>query len=142
MSGLTLLVLDIKEETIKNLLDEPAQKFLKSDTILAMITRSYDLIFEQIDINVTNQIPVTNAIRALSAWMCFGTYGQSISNSLQLQDLGSYRINLEHYKELADLYTSRIGVNLDQTTDPTLNDSIAIIDTGRSLLDEDDITSG
>ncbi len=142
MSGLTLIQLDLKEEKLKDLLDEPAQKFLKADTILTMITRSYDLINFQIDINSGNQIAVSNAIYAIAAWMCFGTYGQSISNSLQLQDLGSYRINLEHYKEIAEQFSVLIGINLSQTTEQVVSDPIAVIDTGRSLLDEDDITSG
>ena len=140
MSGLTQSQLDLKEDVVKNLLDEPVQKYLKTATINEMMTRSYNLIFHQIDINAGNQIAVKDAIYAISAWYCFGTYGQSVSNSLQLQDVGAFRANLMHYKEVAQQFASLIGINLDKSNIPPVDDPIAVIDTGRSLLNEQDVS--
>ncbi len=141
MSGLTLETLDIKNATVESLLDEPAKKFLKPDTITAMILRSYNLVFTQIEITVGNQILVSDGIRAIAAWFCFGTYGQSISNVLQLQDIAAFEANLQFYKDIALMYGGKIGVTLDvsgNAADPTLNDPIPVINSGNSLLDTDD----
>lgn len=137
MSGLTYVQLDPKLSVVENILDEPAKKFLKNDTIVEMMKRSYNLIFDQIDINANNQVIVLDAIYAISAWMCFGTFGQSISNQLQLQDIGAFRENLRHYKEVALQYAARIGVNLEAELQQPLSDSLPYINTGGSLLDRD-----
>lgn len=136
MSGLTLSDLDLKEIEVKKLLDEPAVRYLKDDTIKAMTSRAYDLIFYQIDINAANQIIVVDAIYAISAWWAFGAYGQSISGALQLQDIGAFKANLEHFKVVAQQFASLIGIDLSMESNPTVDDPIPTIATGNSLLNE------
>ena len=135
MSGLTLLQMDLKEADVKVLLDEPAQKFLKTDTVKAHSTRAYNMIFYQIDINVANQIVVKDAIYAISAWHCFGAYGNSISQTLQLQDVDAYRANLEHYKELATSAAALINVDIMEEAEQTLSDALPILKSGGSMID-------
>lgn len=137
MSGLALDALDVKEADVKKLLDQPAQKFLKPETIIAVILRAYNMIFYQIDIDTTNKIVVEDAIRAIAAWHCFGAYGNSISSSLQLQDIGAFRANLEHYKELAQSSAALINVDIMTKAEQTLSDGLPIIKTGGSLIDID-----
>jgi len=135
MSGLTFGDLALSEDRVKELLDDPAVKFLKLTTITAMMKRSYNLINFQIDINVGNQDLVKDAIYAMSAWYSFGAYGQSISSALQLQDIGAFRANLEHYKEVAEQFAGLIGVDLNKETEPVYDDPIPIIDSGNSFID-------
>lgn len=137
MAGLTLTQMALKESEVEKLLDEPAKKFLKTPTITAMITRAYNLIFNQITIDTVNQAIVTDAIYAIAAWHSFGTYGNSISAALSLQDIGAYRANLEHYKEVAMLFTSQINVDLSRDVAQTLSDELPIIKYGGSLIDID-----
>ena len=137
MSGLSLNDLELKENEVKKLLDEPAERYLKADTIVAMTTRAYDLIFYQIDINAANKTIVIDTIYAISAWWSFGAYGQSISGTLQLQDIGAFRANLEHYKVVAQQFASLIGIDLSMESNPTVDDPIPIIETGGSLLNEE-----
>lgn len=136
MSGLTFDQLKLKEAKVKELLDEPAVKFLKDTTVLALLSRSYDIAFFQIDITVTNQIMVTNAIYAIAAWHGFGTYGQSISTTLQLQDIGAYKANLAHYKEIAQQLAILVGIDLAKDITPVDDDPIAVMGVGGSLLDK------
>ena len=49
---------------------------------------------------------------AIAAWQAFGTYAASISETIQLQDIGAYRANLEHYKEIAMQYTALLGIDI------------------------------
>lgn len=137
MSGLALIALDVKEADVKKLLDQPAQKFLKIETIIAVILRAYNMIFYQIDIDATNKIVVEDAIRAIAAWHCFGAYGNSISATLQLQDIGAFRANLEHYKELAQSAAALVNVDIMTEAEQTLSDALPVIKTGGSLIDID-----
>ncbi len=139
MSGLTLNDLDLKEIKVKELLDEPAVKYLKDDTIITIMGQAYDLIFYQIDINAANKIIVIDTIYNITAWRAFGAYGQSISGALVLQDIGAFKANLEHYKNVAQQYASLIGIDLDDDSTPVVDDPIPIIATGNSLLNEKDL---
>ncbi len=136
MSGLTLVALALKEIKVKELLDEPAVRYLKDDTIITIMGQAYDLIFYQIDINAANQIIVVDTIYNITAWRAFGTYGQSISGALALQDIGAFKANLEHYKIVAQQYASLIGIDLEDDSTPPVDDPIPIIETGNSLLNE------
>lgn len=137
MSGLTLAQLELKESKVKELLDQPAQKFLKIETITAVITRAYNMIFHQIDITNDNKTVVVDAIYAIAAWHCFGAFGGSISQSLQLQDIGAFRVNLEHYKELAQSAAALINVDIMEKAEETLSDAIPVLESGGSFIDID-----
>ena len=138
MSGLALSALTgVKESEVKKLLDQPAQKFLKIETITAVIRRAYNMIFYQINIDTVNQTVVVDAIHAIAAWHCFGAYGNSISQALQLQDIGAFRANLEHYKELAQSAAALINVSIMTEAEQTLNDPLPILETGGSFIDID-----
>ena len=137
MSGLTLAQLELKESKVKELLDQPAQKFLKIETITAVITRAYNMIFHQIDITSDNKTVVVDAIYAIAAWHCFGAFGGSISQSLQLQDIGAFRVNLEHYKELAQSAAALINVDIMDKAEETLSDAIPVLESGGSFIDID-----
>ncbi len=136
MSGLAKSALALKEIKVKELLDEPAVRYLKDNTIITLMGQAYDLIFHQIDINAANQIIVVDTIYNITAWRAFGAYGQSISGALALQDIGAFRANLEHYKDVAQQYASLIGIDLSDTSTPTVDDQIPILQTGNSLLNE------
>lgn len=136
MSGLTYEQLNPKEDNVKALLDEPAQKYLKSTTIVEMMKRSYNYIFAQIDINVGNQLNVLDAIYAMSAWMAFGAYVNSISAELQLQDPAAIRAVLNHYKEVAAQFAGIVGVNIEKEFKTVIDDPLPYINYGGSLLDK------
>lgn len=135
MADLTFDDLELKEEQVKLLLDEPAQKFLKSQTIQALQRRAYNLVAFQIEIVSGNQVNVIDAINAIAACWSFGAYGNSISNSLQMQDIDAYRANLEHYCDTSKMLAAQVGVNLDPEVTATMSDPIPYINTGRSDLD-------
>lgn len=140
MVNLTLLQLDPQVSEVKKLLDEPAQKFLKTDTIVALYTRAYNVFNHKITIDVDNQVVVLDAIYAVTAWHAFGAYGNSIRRYLELRDIGPYEINLEHYKEIAVSAAALVGVDitLDGATDSVpLSDALPYINSGRSMLDVD-----
>ena len=137
MSGLTQDDLDLREIKVKELLDEPAIRYLKDSTILTIMAQAYDLIFYQIDINAANKIIVIDTIYNITAWRAFGAYGQSISGALALQDIGAFRANLEHYKIVAQQYASLIGIDLEDDSTPVVDDPIPVINTGNSLLNEE-----
>ena len=140
MVNLTLLQLDPQVSEVKKLLDEPAQKFLKTDTIVALYTRAYNVFNHKITIDVDNQVVVLDAIYAVTAWHAFGAYGNSIRRYLELRDIGPYEINLEHYKEIAVSAAALVGVDitLDGSTDSApLSDALPYINSGRSMLDVD-----
>ena len=140
MVNLTLLELDPQVSEVKKLLDEPAQKFLKTDTIVALYTRAYNVFNHKITIDVDNQVVVLDAIYAVTAWHAFGAYGNSIRRYLELRDIGPYEINLEHYKEIAVSAAALVGVDitLDGATDSVpLSDALPYINSGRSMLDVD-----
>lgn len=136
MSGLSQDALDLKEIKVKELLDQPAVKYLKDDTIITLMGQAYDFIFYQIDINAANKIVVVDTIYNITAWWSFGAYGQSISGALVLQDIGAFRANLEHYKEVAQMFASLISIDLSDTSTPTVDDPVPVIATGNSLLNE------
>ena len=140
MVNLTLIQLDPQVSEVKKLLDEPAQKFLKTDTIVALYTRAYNVFNHKITIDADNQIVVLDAIYAVTAWHAFGAYGNSIRRYLELRDIGPYEINLEHYKEIAVSAAALVGVDitLDGATDSVpLSDALPYINSGRSMLDVD-----
>lgn len=137
MADITLETLDIKDSEIKELLDDPVQKFLKDATIRAMINRDYNLIAYQIEITADNAENVKDAIRAMAVYECFVSYGQSISNTLQLQDISAYRANVENLKTIADRYAALIGIDMNMETTQPLGDPIAIIRVGGSINDVD-----
>jgi len=140
MVNLTLIQLDPQVSEVKKLLDEPAQKFLKTDTIVALYTRAYNVFNHKITIDVDNQVVVLDAIYAVTAWHAFGAYGNSIRRYLELRDIGPYEINLEHYKEIAVSAAALVGVDitLDGATDSVpLSDALPYINSGRSMLDVD-----
>jgi len=140
MVNLTLIQLDPQVSEVKKLLDEPAQKFLKTDTIIALYTRAYNVFNHKITIDVDNQVVVLDAIYAVTAWHAFGAYGNSIRRYLELRDIGPYEINLEHYKEIAVSAAALVGVDitLDGATDSVpLSDALPYINSGRSMLDVD-----
>ncbi len=146
MAGLTFEDLELKIDGVKDNLDQPVQKYLKNDTITQMLNRAYNLINYQITITANpptegNQILVVDACYAIASWMCFGIYGQSISNTLQLQDISAYEANIKHYRDMANMAASFIGVSLDTTDEagssPPLDDPISVITSGGSLLDTD-----
>ena len=146
MAGLTFDQLALKIEGVKDLLDQPARKFLKSDTITTVLNRSYNLVNFQITITANppttgNQIMVVDAVYAISAWMCFGIFGQSISNTLQLQDISAYEANLQHYKDMAIMAAGFIGVSIDTSSEtgstPPLDDPLPVFTSGGSLIDQD-----
>lgn len=142
MSGLTFEALALVESEVKTLLDEPARKFLQDATVLAILKRVYNLVFDQIDITVNppatgNQIIVKDAIYAISAWESFGVYGQSISTNIQLQDISAYRANLDHLEGIAKRYAVRIGINLNPDEATPMDDPIPVIKTGGSFIDID-----
>ena len=128
----TLLTNDVKK-----LLDEPVQKYLIDTTIAAMQKRAYNIVSSQIIITSENTDIVIDCINAIAAWHSFGSYGQSISNVLQLQDLDAYRANLEHYKEIAIGCANLIGIDLEAKAKPVGSDTIPILKVGRSELDVD-----
>ena len=146
MSGLTFDQLELKEEDVKNLLDEPAQKFLKNVTIQALLKRNYNTVFSQIDITANppatgNQLLVKDCINAVTAWHAFGTYGNSISQTLQLQDIEAYKANLEHYREIALSCSAAIGVRIlfeEEDAKPPLSDPVPFVKYGGSLIDVDE----
>lgn len=138
MVNLTIEQLGLSATEVKKLLDEPVKKFLKEETIIALYTRAYNIVGHQIIIDITNQIMVIDCIYAITAWHSFGSYGQSISNHLQLQDIEAYEANLRHYKEIAINSAAYIGVKLElnyEDTKPPLSDPLPIIQYGGSMLD-------
>ena len=138
MAGLSFTDLELKEEGVKLLLDQPAQKFLKTDTIQALLKRNYNTVFSQITIDSDNQDLVVDCIYAVSAWHAFGAYGNSISQTLQLQDIEAYKVNLDHYKEVAISCAALIGVVVLMTGDdakPPLSDQIPFVKYGGSMID-------
>ena len=148
MAGLTFAQLDVKIDGVKDNLDEPVKKFLKSDTITQMLNRAYNLINYQITITANppetgNQILVVDAIYAIASWMCFGIYGQSVSSTLQLQDISAYEVNLKHYKDMALMAAGFIGVSIEinddggSGTDVPLSDGIPVWTSSGSLLDQE-----
>ena len=140
MVNLTIEQLELKASEVKKLLDQPAQKFLKTDTLIALYTRAYNSISYQIVIDTDNQTVVTDAIHAITAWQAFGAYGNSISQTLQLQDIQAYEANLRHYKDVASTAAALIGIDLLKLGDnaiPPLSDPVPFISSGGSFLDED-----
>ena len=140
MSGLTLLELDLTEAEVKKLLDQPAQKFLKTETIVSLNKRAFNIIDYQIDINEENRKIVVDCIYAITAWQAFGAYGNSISQTLQLQDIEAYKTNLDHYRDIAYNYAALIGIDLNrkkQDAKAPLSDSIPLVLYGGSLIDVD-----
>lgn len=132
MTGLTYDDLNFREEDTKQLLDIPAQEFLTNEIVLIVTRKIYNLVFDQIDINEDNKIIVKDAIEAISAWQCFGIYGQSVSSKLQLQDISAFKTNSENYKEMAQLYAARIQINLNPKAESPLDDSLPYIEVGGS----------
>lgn len=138
MVDLTFEDLGLQESQVKDLLDEPAKKYLKTATIQALQNKAYNFVAYQIDIVAGIQLQVKDAINSLAAWWAFGIYGQSISNSLQLQDIGAYRANLDYYKEIAKLSAAIIGVDIERSSKPVLDDALPVIGSGRSMIDVDE----
>ena len=138
MVNLTIEQLELKASEVKKLLDQPAQKFLKTETIIALYTRAYNSVTYQITIDSNNKDIVKDAIHAITAWQAFGAYGNSISQSLQLQDIEAYEANLRHYKEVAVSACALIGIDLLKSgtnQDSPLSDSFAFVSSGGSMLD-------
>ncbi len=135
MVDLTYEELDLKETGVKDILDDPAVQYLKQKSIQAVLTRTYDYFAFQIEIDTPRINIIKNAIYATAAWHCYIIYGQSISHQLELQDIGSFKANVEHYKMMAEQFASLLNVDLSRTSDPVLNDEITFFSSGGSMID-------
>lgn len=131
MVNLTFEELDLTVAKVKLFLDIRSAEFLQDETIVAVLQRSYNYVSGKITINEENQVIVIDAIQAISTWQCYGIFGQSISNVLQIQDIDAYKTNLEYYKSVAAEAATNIGITL-------IGDSSA---SGESTTDEPEETT-
>jgi hypothetical protein len=135
MSGLTFEELNLISEGVKDLLDNPSSKFLKENTIITSLHRSYNYVNSQLEITVDNTDLVKDLIYSYSAWQCFGAYPVTVSESLTLEDISSYQTKLKYYERLADQSASLLNVDLHKKQSSVDSNSVIIGDYGRSMLD-------
>lgn len=134
MTNLSFRELKIERVDLENLLDDPVKEFLKSDTIDSILKRVYNFVSNQIVIDEMNKLNVIDAIYAIASWECNIIYGNSISKSIRLDDIGAYTTNINHLRMLAEKYAALIGVDLDRKTENTYNSPLPTCTYGNSMV--------
>jgi hypothetical protein len=116
MAGLTFVQVypDLEEarHKIQNYLDQPAQEYLKEETIDQILERSYNTVFFQTTIEVANETQIKDIIDAITVWHCYGAYINSMADNLQDSAKFEFMNKLKHYKEIAIGLGNLIGIDV------------------------------
>jgi len=113
--------MSVNEQSVRNLLDNPAAGSVPGDTIAANITRSISIVNAVKDAAATT-VKVDHAVRAVAVWLTYGSYMEGIT-----QQLGSIsvadQIKLDHLRQVSELYINQVSatmVDLDPDADNPL----------------------
>ncbi len=112
------MAIDVSEESIRALLDKPAQKSVSTETIMDNIMRCKRLIENVLD-PVAKDSVVEDAIRAFAVWLTYGAYMEGITaqfGGISVAD----QTKLDHYRKVAELFiaqVSRSPLDLDLSDD-------------------------
>jgi len=108
----------VNEQSVRNLLDNPAASSVPGDTIAANITRSISIVNAVKDASATT-VRVDHAVRATAVWLTYGSYMEGIT-----QQLGNISVadetKLEHLRKVAELFINTISatsIDLDPDAD-------------------------
>jgi len=114
MSGLTEEQLELNNQEVKNRLDQPAIKFLEEQTITSLRHVSFVFIDSQLVIIEGNKELVKIAIYDICAWRAFGAYGESISQTIQMQNTFTFQSKLKFYETVAKSSCALLGIELNK----------------------------
>ena len=112
------MAIDVSEDAIRALLDNPAAKSVASSTIMDNIARASRLVKDVQD-PVAKDSRVEDAIIAFSVWLTYGSYMEGISQQLGAISIAD-QTKLNHYRKVAELFiaqVSRSPVDLDLSDD-------------------------
>ena len=135
MAGLSYEELGLTIEELKKLLDGPSGEWLKEETILSALRRSYNYYNAKVAINEINKIYIIDAINSYAAWQCFGIYPVTISGVITMEDVSSYQTKLKHFQRMAEQSASLINVDLKNKSNSTDSNPVSAGYSGRSMLD-------
>jgi len=100
----------VNEQSVRNLLDNPAAGSVPGDTIAANITRSISIVNSVKDASATT-VKVDHAIRAIAVWLTYGSYMEGIT-----QQLGSIsvadEIKLSHLRQVAEFMVNLVSATM------------------------------
>jgi len=101
------MAIDVSEESVRSLLDKPAQKNVDTDTIMDNIMRSKRLVGDVQDVNAKDS-RVEDAIRALAVWLTYGAYMEGITQLMGAISVAD-QTKLDHYRKVAELFIAQIS---------------------------------
>lgn len=131
----------IPRAQVRNLLDQPAEEFLKDETIDAVIKRGYNIVFSQSAISVSNLNQVKDLIEAIAVWHSYGAYVNTMGESLDGNMGDNYKGKLMHYKEIAVGLGNIFGIDISgQMID--IRENLVIGGTGLSVYNDTDYYQG
>jgi len=113
----------VNEQSVRNLLDQPASGSVPGDTIAANITRSISIVNSVKDASATT-VKVDHAVRAVAIWLTYGSYMEGIT-----QQLGNISVadetKLAHLRQVAELYINQVSAtNFDLDPDADAMDAL------------------
>ena len=135
MAGLTYDDLGLTIVELKKLLDNPSGEWLKDETILSALERSYNYYSSKVELTETNKHLSIDAIYSYAAWQCFGIYPVTISGVITMEDVSSYQTKLKHLERVADQTASLLNVDLKNKTKSTDSNPHSAGYSGRSMMD-------
>lgn len=97
----------VTEQSVRDLLDKPAQTSVQQDTISANIARSNSIISSIKDASATT-VKVDHAVRAMAVWLTYGSYMEGISQLLGNISIAD-QTKLDHLRRAAELFINDIS---------------------------------
>ncbi len=111
------------------LLEKPAQKFVAENTVALHIARS--LIYTTSIANgITSGDNFDAAVRAMAAWLTYGSYSEGISQQLGEQEISGLREKLAHFRHVAEVFLNLISgqvINLSKPASELVGVSPAVV---------------
>ena len=106
--------LDVSDESVRALLDEPSRKSVPDTVVEANIERSLRIVTDVQDPDA-KKTRVEDAIRAVAVWLTYGSYMEGITEQLGAISVAD-QTKLDHYRKVAEWFlnhVSRSPVDLD-----------------------------
>jgi len=101
------MAIDVSEQSVRDLLDNPAAKSVKTPTVEGNISRSKRII-EDVKDPAALDTRVEDAVRAMAVWLTYGSYMEGIAQ--QLGNISNAdRIKLDHLRKVAEFFVNAIS---------------------------------
>jgi len=110
----------VTEQSVRDLLDDPARESVPGDTVNGNISRAKSIVNSIKDASATT-VKIDHATRSIAVWLTYGSYMEGITQLLGPISMAD-ETKLTHLRQVAELYVNQISAtpfDLDPDADAT-----------------------